>query len=415
MFILCLTLSLDIGGVVALKNSSTNNSSLYTQMGLLNSNSSDTAYGEGTENKVIKVLIYNGVYSSSNGVNGIKNALNYANTYNIIPGVTFTYSTSTVINSATLTPYNLLAMPGGNGGYYYLNSGSISSTAIKNFVYNGGGYLGICAGAYAAAQYTDGWYNGWGVAPHVNCKEINYEGGVPLQITTAGQEIFGYGGIKTLAHFNGPAMYISGNAVIFATYADSATGYKNYAAIVGDYYGKGKVVLCGPHPELSPQVPTFVAQLINWAAESSSSTTSISINQLTAASTKVKTFYETNKRLPNFVSFSDKPVTMPQFMQLIATGTIQVNNGSNSPIPIKNVAKTTNSADNFKNGNIQKSEYLFMANNIKNFIDSNGRVPNFVSTSLGKIGFETLIYMYSRIMSFYNNNGRLPGYITMNS
>lgn len=157
-----LTLTPYIGVAAALDNLSTNNYPNSTQMGLVNlSNSSHASYNEGTENKVIKVLIYNGVYASNNGVNGIKNALNYANTNNVIPGVTFTYSTSKIINSVTLSPCNLLAMPGGNGGYYYLNSASISASAIKNFVYNGGGYLGICAGAYAAAQYTDGWYYGW--------------------------------------------------------------------------------------------------------------------------------------------------------------------------------------------------------------------------------------------------------------
>lgn len=56
-------------------------------------------------------------------------------------------------------------MPGGDGGYYFLNSGSISGTAIKNFVAGGGAYLGICAGAYAGAAGVDGMYDSWGVAP----------------------------------------------------------------------------------------------------------------------------------------------------------------------------------------------------------------------------------------------------------
>ncbi len=50
----------------------------------------------------------------------------------------------------------LLAMPGGNSGKTYINSVSISSSAIRNFVSSGHGFLGICAGAYAGSAYVDG-------------------------------------------------------------------------------------------------------------------------------------------------------------------------------------------------------------------------------------------------------------------
>jgi len=276
LFFLGLALTLNTGIIFAAENSTGNSSTTSSTYGLTSTASTNTtslAAGSQTEKqkaagtpKTIKVLIYSGTYAGTGGVSGIKQALNYANANNVVPNVVFTYATSTRITSTTLTGYDVLAMPGGSGGYYYLNSGSISGSAIKNFVANGGGYLGICAGAYSAAARTDGYYNGWGIAPHVYAKAVSYIGDLPIQITSAGSQVLGTSGTTSIYHCNGAAMYVSGKAVTFATYSDSKTGYKGYAAIVGDYYGNGRTVLCGPHPELSSNVPTYVSKLIYWAA-----------------------------------------------------------------------------------------------------------------------------------------------------
>jgi hypothetical protein len=215
--------------------------------------------------KIIKVLLYNGVYAGGDGVNGILETLNKANTNNLIPGYQFSYSTSTIINSQTLSSYNLLIMPGGDGGKYYLQSTNINGSAIKSFVANGGGYMGICAGAYAAASYVDGWYSGWGIAPHIRCKAVDYVGKLQITITSTGQNLFGYTGTKTIQHWNGPAMYSSGGWVPFANFTDGSSGYKGYGAIAGDYYGNGRVVLLGPHPELTSSDLNIIPLLIKWA------------------------------------------------------------------------------------------------------------------------------------------------------
>ena len=115
----------------------------------------------------IKVLIYNGVYSAPSCVSGIKTSLNSANSKKLTPGYNFTYGTSTRINQQTLNSYDVLVMPGGSSGYDYIHSSYIDGTAIKNFVKNGKGYLGICAGAYSAVYQVYDFYYGWGLASHV--------------------------------------------------------------------------------------------------------------------------------------------------------------------------------------------------------------------------------------------------------
>ncbi|HEY0196598.1 MAG TPA: hypothetical protein VGC02_03390, partial [Methanobacterium sp.] len=62
------------------------------------------------------MLIYNGAYASANCVNGLKTVLTNANSNNLVSGVKFTYTTNTKITSSILSGYNVLIMPGGDGG-----------------------------------------------------------------------------------------------------------------------------------------------------------------------------------------------------------------------------------------------------------------------------------------------------------
>lgn len=224
-----------------------------------NDNNNETTY------KVIKVLVYSGTDTDANSIYQIERSLDQSNSQHMIPGVKFVYNISNVIDDQTLSGYDVLIMPGGTSGYDYLQSGNISSTAIKNFVSSGKGYLGICAGAYSAAQYTNGWYYGWGLAPDVVNEPYLETGNVTISTTSAGTEILGRTD-RMISHINGPAMYISGgNAVTFATYTYSNSSYGGYAAIVGDRYGNGRTVLSGVHPELTPQDPELLVKLIIWA------------------------------------------------------------------------------------------------------------------------------------------------------
>ncbi len=225
-------------------------------------------------NQTIRVLIYNGDKVAQDSVSGTKNILDLSNQKNLVPGYNFSYSTSNIINSTTLQSYNVLVMPGGNDyitNYNGTTIASIDPNAIRNFVNNGGGYVGICAGAFAGAYYTKDCYYGWGVAPNVNCLQAYYENNTSITINSAGKDIMGKDGRITTLYWNGPAMNASGMARVLATY-DGIVNSGNtiiasgMAAIVIDYYGRGRSVLIGPHPEMDPQSPDIVANLIKWAS-----------------------------------------------------------------------------------------------------------------------------------------------------
>ncbi len=260
----------------AVTTNNTSNSQITNQSSSNNINFETEGSTGSTTSQTIKVLIYNGDKVAKDSADGIKTALDSSNANNLVPGYYFTYNTSTIIDSTVLASYDVLAMPGGNDyitSYEGTTIDSINADAIKNFVASGKGYLGICAGAFAGANNTANCYNGWGVAPHVNCLQPYYEGTTSIQITSAGQTILGKAGNVTTLYWNGPAMTVNGNASVLATYVNGITDKngniiisKGMAAIVSDYYGNGRSVLIGPHPELEPQSADIIANLIVWAA-----------------------------------------------------------------------------------------------------------------------------------------------------
>jgi glutamine amidotransferase-like uncharacterized protein len=107
---------------------------------------------------VTKVLIYDG-----QGVMGssVEDTLNDSNNQNISVNNTILYNTSSVINSNTLSWYDVLIMPGDEAADY-LSNNEIDGNSIKEFVSSGKAYIGICAGAYAGSNYITGQQAGWG-------------------------------------------------------------------------------------------------------------------------------------------------------------------------------------------------------------------------------------------------------------
>ena len=151
-----------------------------------------------------------------------------------------------------------------------------------------------------------------------------------------------------------------------------------------------------------------------YAAQLTSTGNSYTLSQIEDAAKRVKAFIETNKKLPNYVTINNQQVKMPDFLYLLVSATINVNDGNMGSISQYNFLNPSGSTEDLKSGNIYKSEYLGLANQIKSSMESNGSAPVYGQTSLGKVRYESLIYMYSRIVNFYGANNVLPNYASVN-
>ena len=105
---------------------------------------------------------------------------------------------------------------------------------------------------------------------------------------------------------------------------------------------------------------------------------------------------------------------MPQYLKLSTEAVLNINDGSTASIPIGSYGTPISPSETITSRNFSKAEYLELTTRVKNFMDANGRAPNYASTSTGNIRYESLIYMYSGILNSYRMNGVLPDYITVN-
>ncbi len=142
---------------------------------------------------------------------------------------------------------------------------------------------------------------------------------------------------------------------------------------------------------------------------------SFTMNEISDAAKRLKSYVDTNKKLPNYVTIGTTQVSMPEVLKLMAKYLVQLNNNINTPIKLMGVSGPQKATSTFTTGNIGKSEYLELANRVNSFIDSNSKAPGYATSSLGKINYESLVYSFAKIAGYYNTNGKLPAYVSMNS
>ena len=93
------------------------------------------------------------------------------------------------------------------------------------------------------------------------------------------------------------------------------------------------------------------------------------VNQIKDAASRVRLSIETDYKLPSTVDINGTNVTMSQFLELLTTALLQINNGNSNLIPLRNFTAPLNPIENIHAGNIPKAEYLKIASDIKNYMD----------------------------------------------
>lgn len=225
-----------------------------------------------------QVAIYNDLSAPVGQRGGWQDGLTAIESMLTWAGLTYEEITYNDLNNSTQNfsdLYKVMIFPGGYAYYYNYWISEAGKTRIRNFVSNGGGYLGICAGAYFASDkvtwngltYDDSFMtnaydestgydldllSGTAIGPldgianyaadQYNMSTFNFSGSNDVlsgyKSTPYPEDILYYGG-PYFSIGSGP------NVQTLATYE-----YNGQPGIVATTYQSGKVVLFGPHPEI---------------------------------------------------------------------------------------------------------------------------------------------------------------------
>ena len=194
------------------------------------------------------------------------------------------------IGDGVLNQFDLVIFPGGSGSKQAAALQPAGRVVVQKFVKDGGGFLGICAGAYlAAANYK------WSLAisnhktycktinlPKIGKKSMWFRGNsapVKMELTDEGRKILGdKKGVFEVRYHNGPIMSPMGkvglgNFRTLANFRSEVSRYKpqkgtmvNTPAIIAGEFGKGRVLCISPHPESTIALYSLVQNAIRWTA-----------------------------------------------------------------------------------------------------------------------------------------------------
>jgi putative intracellular protease/amidase len=179
---------------------------------------------------------------------------------------------------AGLDGYDAVIFTGGSGGRQANTIGLLGREQVRRFVQRGGGYVGICAGAYLAC---DGFR--WGVKVlDAKTPSPKWERGVAslqIEATPAGRELLGYPAEQvTVTYHNGPLLVPAENPELgdfdplsyfrteVALYDSPAGIMVNTPAMVRGTCGKGRVLVSSPHPEQTPGLESFAERAVRWVS-----------------------------------------------------------------------------------------------------------------------------------------------------
>lgn len=140
---------------------------------------------------------------------------------------------------------------------------------------------------------------------------------------------------------------------------------------------------------------------------------SLSKNDILAAAASLESHVTKYGTLPNYITIAKQNFSMSEFLYLLSKAVVNVNSGINSNITIKYIKDPLKPSGASINGNLYKNDYVDLAKRVSTFIEKNGISPNYGSSKLGSIQFQTLILGFSKVLEFTKIKNRLPNYVTL--
>jgi glutamine amidotransferase-like uncharacterized protein len=190
-----------------------------------------------------------------------------------------THVTAQQIRDGVLKDYDVVIQGGGGGRAQSEALQPVGREAIREFVRAGGGYLGVCAGAYLAASDKD--YQ----LAILNARVVDREhwargrGDVVLDFSKTGQQQLKFSHEKaTVLYHQGPLLAPNNTAGLPAytpvAFFETEVAQKGAphgvmqgtAAMASGEFGKGRVFVISPHPEQTPGLDGLVRQAVAWVA-----------------------------------------------------------------------------------------------------------------------------------------------------
>jgi putative intracellular protease/amidase len=231
------------------------------------------ATSHGKEAKPVRIALY-----ADKGVGG-KGVPNLARQLGGSEEFVVTNVTARDIASGILKNFDVVIFSGGSAHRQSDNLGTTGVDEVRSFVKSGGGYIGICAGAYLACSGFD-----WGLAI-LNAKTVSPiwqrgKGLVQIEVTSLGASVTSLTADRhQVLYANGPILKPDSRKDLpayepigffrteLAEHNSPPGVMLNTPAIARSTCGEGRVLVFSPHPEQTTGMEKVIAHAVRWVAK----------------------------------------------------------------------------------------------------------------------------------------------------
>lgn len=259
-------------------------STLFQNIGLLSQDlTGQLAPPKSTE--VIQVGLFDGAGASQNGIDHFREQFGKS------PRIHMNQIGPAEMEFETLRQFDVLLFPGGSGSKQGLAIGESGRQAIREFAKEGGGLMGVCAGAYLCSSDYD-WsldvintavFNKTIDIPDVGKKSMWYRGPanyVQMEFDPAAKQIFARSDLTNVKYHNGPILSKGTNHKLpdytpLAWFRSEVSHYEpqrgtmvDTPAIITAPFGKGRVLCISPHPEATKGLEPIIIQSLEYLRQS---------------------------------------------------------------------------------------------------------------------------------------------------
>ncbi|MBP89630.1 MAG: hypothetical protein CMJ64_23450 [Planctomycetaceae bacterium] len=231
----------------------------------------------------VRVALYDDAGASSNGVNNCSKTLSAAS------DITFSYVGAADMRGDVLEQFDVVLFPGGSGSKQGKAIGESGREIVREFAREGGGIVGVCAGAYLCSAHYD-WslhvintavFNKTVEIAGIGRKSMWYRGdaqNVRMEFSNDARDVFNRAGEVEVRYQNGPIVSRGEDTQLpetttLAWFRSEVTRYEpqrgtmiDTPAILCADFGNGRVISISPHPEATPGLEPVVTAAIRWSA-----------------------------------------------------------------------------------------------------------------------------------------------------
>ena len=220
----------------------------------------------------LKVAIFDGKGAPNDGIENVSGRIKS------IPEATVTRVKAEEWATIDLNQFDVVAFSGGSGSQQAEAIGEAGRNNVREFIRGGGGYVGVCAGAYLACSNFK-WGLGILNASTVSSKWQRGKAFLDSEVTEAGRQMLGdVRGTFKVRYGNGPVIKpaertdIPAYTTISVFKSEIAENGTPVGVMVDSpaqaqaTFGKGRVFISSPHPENTPGLEHLIPRGVLWAA-----------------------------------------------------------------------------------------------------------------------------------------------------